>query len=83
MHCYSCDILLSNPVEDKPTGRYYCDACMEPTNEIILSLIKKENQRYSYEDILDIVESLDIFPEDSEIISLDDMTEDEESDDSY
>lgn len=38
MHCYCCDCLLSPNVGlDLKTGRFYCDACMEPTYEVMLN----------------------------------------------
>lgn len=42
MHCFSCDALLSNPVEDKPTGRYYCERCLWWTTEEQLRLSGKD-----------------------------------------
>jgi hypothetical protein len=33
---------LTNPQLDKPTGRYYCDPCLEPTVEVQLRLAGKD-----------------------------------------
>lgn len=33
--------MLTNPQEDKPTGRYYCDPCLESTVEVQLKLAGK------------------------------------------
>ena len=42
MHCYCCNILLSNPQLDKPTGRYYCEECLAPSVEEQLRLAGKD-----------------------------------------
>lgn len=55
MHCFACDMLLSNPTLDKPTGRYYCSECMELTNEVILCLSEKDFEDSDFLDTLEIL----------------------------
>ena len=38
MHCYACNILLDSPSLDRPTNRYYCSVCFEPTTQVMLSI---------------------------------------------
>lgn len=40
--CYACDIPLSNPINDPPTGRVYCIPCFEPTIEEQLRIAGKD-----------------------------------------
>jgi hypothetical protein len=42
MRCFACDRSLSNPQPDPPTGRYYCDQCIQPTIEEQLRLQGKD-----------------------------------------
>lgn len=49
MHCFACDKLLDMPPLDRPTGRYYCEACMEPTTEVMLAQMAGESSPYQYE----------------------------------
>lgn len=44
MRCFACDCFLSDPKLDRPTGRYYCYACMEFTNNVILSMEKSDSE---------------------------------------
>lgn len=48
MHCFACNILLNNPQLDKPTGRYYCDACLESTVEVQLKLAGKDYYDFTF-----------------------------------
>lgn len=45
MHCFACDIIVSNPAAayDPPTGRYYCAECFEVTIDEQLRLAGKES----------------------------------------
>lgn len=49
MHCYSCDILLSEAVYDRKTSRYYCTPCLVPTTEEMLRLAGKDYVPYEPE----------------------------------
>lgn len=42
MHCFACNCLLSNPVPDPVTTRYYCSECFSWTIEEQLRLAGKE-----------------------------------------
>lgn len=64
LKCYSCDCLLESPSLDRPTGRYYCQACLEPTTETILRMEGKEN----------------FIPDVPQTISLDELLEEENKD---
>lgn len=79
MRCYCCNKILDNGYDVK-TGRWYCDECMEPTNEVILNQINKEKPKVRLptlreaiitdEDLLD----LEIF-EDAEFLNTDEVRE--------
>lgn len=51
MHCFACNVLLSNPQLDKPTGRYYCDPCIEPSVEEQLRLAGKDYYDFTAEPV--------------------------------
>ena len=36
MRCYSCDLDVGDQGYDRPTGRYYCNTCLEPTHDVQL-----------------------------------------------
>lgn len=41
MKCFACDCTVSGSSLDNKTGRYYCEACFEPTVEEMLSQDRK------------------------------------------
>ncbi len=74
MHCYACDMLLENAALDKPTGRYYCQTCMEPTNEVILKMQDNDLEDYK---ILDIINKSSV--EEISLNELEELENEEES----
>lgn len=86
MRCFACNIELHSATEDKPTGRFYCSICMEPTNEVILALEDKKIQFYDNKDktkfsIEGLSEIFDInVLEESWEISLEELEIDDEND---
>lgn len=70
MKCFACNKTLVEPKLDRPTGRYYCGECMEPTNKEIMRLAgKDEYESYGPNDYEGILFSS--FVERSDIDSID------------
>lgn len=69
MRCYACNIILQSPSMDKPTGRYYCSICLEPTNDVLLKLSEAEFKEDS-----DFLDSIPLFEE----ISIEELEEEQE-----
>ena len=67
MRCFSCDLDLGNDAPmDRPTKRFYCTICFQPTLEVQLaaasreiewSRISQSETLYSYRGVADILEA--------------------------
>lgn len=51
MHCFACNVILSNPQPDTPTSRYYCENCFSWTTEEQLRLAGKDYYDFTDEPI--------------------------------
>lgn len=68
MKCFACDILVTSEAYDSKTDRYYCQTCMEFTNETILNQeLREADKDYGSE----LVDRLGELQEDVSFESLD------------
>lgn len=70
-HCFACNLFLTNPVEDRPTGRCYCVPCFEPTIKVQLALAEAEENR-QYRDNREVVDWMAELPN---VLSIEDEVE--------
>lgn len=84
MHCFACDRLLENPSMDRPTGRFYCSECFEPTVSEIQRIASKDEYLHLGDDpFSNVFRVVDIYDFGEDLSSISEINDYEVTDEDY